>query len=180
MGAQEMRRRSVGSLGYGLVVAALLASSLAGCNTLNFASPSTFGSSQPGAADLPDVGEYTADKALADARSHFRNNDFGYSAALYKKVVELSPKNPEGYVGLGASYDRLGRFDLSDRVYASLFALSGGTAQYFNNVGYSYLLRGNLSAALTNFRKAQRIEPDNVVVANNIQILTNATGPAHA
>ena len=66
-----------------------------------------------------------------------------------------SPKDPEGYVGLGASYDRLGRFDLSDRVYASLYALSGGTAQYYNNVGYSYMLRGNLTAALTNFRKAK-------------------------
>jgi Flp pilus assembly protein TadD len=176
-----MRRRFVGSLGYGLFAAAILALPLAGCNTLNFASPSTFGGSQPAAvADLPDMGGYTADTALAAARNHFRDNDFGYSAALYKKVVELSPKNPEGYVGLGASYDRLGRFDLSDRVYASLFALSGGTAQYFNNVGYSYLLRGNLTAALTNFRKAQRLEPDNVVVANNIQILTTATGAAHA
>jgi len=175
-----MRRRSVGSLGYGLMAAAMLAVPLAGCNTLNFASPSTFGGSQPSAvADLPDVGEYTADKALVDARSHFRDNDFGYAAALYKKVVELSPKNPEGYVGLGASYDRLGRFDLSDRVYASLLALSGGTAQYFNNVGYSYLLRGNLTAALSNFRKAQNLDPSNVVVANNIQILSSATGAAH-
>ena len=100
------------------------------------------------------MGSYTTDTALSAARDHFRNSDFGYSAALYKKVVELSPKNPEGYIGLGASYDRLGRFDLSDRVYASLFALSGGTAQYFNNVGYSYMLRGNLTSALTNFRKA--------------------------
>ena len=47
-------------------------------------------------------------------------------------------------MGLGASYDRLGRFDLSDRVYATLYPISGRTAQYYNNLGYSYMLRGNL------------------------------------
>ena len=46
--------------------------------------------------------------------------------------------------------------------------------QYCNNVGSSYLLRGNLSAALTNFRKAGKLDPDNLVVANNIQIVANA------
>ena len=83
-------------------------------------------------------------------------------------------------MGLSASYDRLGRFDLSDRVYATLYGLSGGTAQYYNNVGYSYLLRGNLTAALTNFKKARALDPENIVVANNIQILSNATAAARA
>lgn len=174
-----MRRRYVGSLGYGLLAAAMAVLPLAGCSTLDFAGPSAFGPNQQQVADLPDVGGYTADKALIDARSHFRNNDFGYSAALYKRVVELSPKNPEGYVGLGASYDRLGRFDLADSAYASLYALTGGTAQYYNNIGYSYMLRGNLTAALTSFRKAKAIDPSNVVVANNLQILANAAG-SHA
>ena len=112
-----------------------------------------------------------ADAALGEARDHFRNNDFGYSAALYKKVVELSPKDPQGYIGLGASYDRLGRFDLSDRVYATLYAITGETAQYDNNLGYSYMLRGNLTQALVSFRKAKALAPDSAVVANNLQIL---------
>ena len=172
-----MRGRLVGSFGYGLFTLGLAVLPLAGCSTANFGL-STFGAAQPEVAEVADIGSYTADTALSEARGHFRNNDFGYSAALYKRVVELSPKDAEGYVGLAASYDRLGRFDLSDRVYASLYALSGGTAQYFNNVGYSYLLRGNLSAALTNFRKAQKLDPANVVIANNIQLLTNATAKA--
>ncbi len=95
-------------------------------------------------------------------------------------MVELSPKDPEGYVGLGASYDHLGRFDLADRVYASLYSLTGGTAQYYNNVGYSNLLRGNLTAAMTNFQNARRLDPDNVVIADNLQILANATAGSRA
>jgi Flp pilus assembly protein TadD len=152
----------------------LAALPLAACSSVGFPGTSTNGSARLEVADIKNIGDYTADRAMAEARNHFRNNDFGYSATLYRRVVELAPKDPQGYVGLGASYDRLGRFDLSDRVYASLFEIGGGTAQYYNNLGYSYMLRGNLSAALTNFRKASKLAPDNVVIANNIRILANA------
>ena len=151
---------------------------LAGCSSMG--SMSSFGGKQQQVAVVANIGDYTADAALAEAKSHFKSVDFGYSAALYKRVVELSPKNAEGYVGLSASYDRLRRFDLSDRVYTALFDITGGTAQYYNNVGYSYMLRGNVRAALTNFRKAQELDPDNVVVANNIQILANAVATSRA
>ncbi|HTJ59183.1 MAG TPA: hypothetical protein VL418_16715 [Devosiaceae bacterium] len=173
-------RRRVRALTWGAIAVAMAVLPLAGCTTMNLGGISTFGAAQAPAAELPGLANYTADQALAEARGHFANNDFGYSSALYKRVVELSPKDPEGYVGLAASYDRLGRFDLSDRVYASLFALSGGTAQYYNNVGYSNLLRGNASAALANFRKAQRLDPHNIVIADNLQMLANAaaTPPA--
>lgn len=170
-----MARRSVMSWRYGLIIGVVLALPLAGCSTADLGGFSSFGNNRTQVAELSDIGDYTADRALAEARTHFRNNDFGYSAALYRRVVELSPKDPEGYVGLGASYDRLGRFDLADRVYASLYSLSGGTAQYYNNVGYSYMLRGNLEAALTNLRKASKLDPGNAVVANNLQILADAT-----
>jgi len=156
----------------GVMALTLMALPLGGCSSMLGSSYGTSG--KVASADLPSIGDMTADAALVDARSHFRNNDFGYSAALYKKVVELSPKDPQGYVGLGASYVRLGRFDLSDRVYASLYRLSGGTAQYYNNLGYSYLLRGNLTQALANFRQAKALAPDNAVVANNLAMLANA------
>lgn len=171
-----MTSRSFRALGASLVALALVASPLAGCSSM--AGISTFGSSKAKVAELPAGANYTAEGALSEARGHFRNNDFGHSAALYKRAVELAPKNAEAYVGLGASYDRLRRFDLSDRVYASLFALSGATAQYYNNVGYSYMLRGKLAEAMSNFRKAQQLAPDNVVIANNMQLVAHAAATA--
>lgn len=162
------------------LAAAVIALPLAGCATGNFVGASAFGSNQLKVAELPSNKTYTADGARLEARSHFRNDDFGYSAAFYKRLVELSPNDPEGYVGLAASYDRLGRFDLSDRVYAALYKITGDTAQYFNNVGYSYMLRGDLKAALTNFRRAARLDPGSVVIANNLQILASAAASARA
>jgi Flp pilus assembly protein TadD len=168
-------RSRIAALGLAVAVTVPL---LAGCSSMG--SMSTYGGKTAKVAEISNIGDYTADSALAEAKAHFKNGDFGYSAALYKRAVELQPKNAEAYVGLSASYDRLRRFDLSDRVYAALHDLTGSTVQYYNNVGYSYLLRGNLSAAMTNFRKAQAIDPENVVVANNIQIVSNAAAAARA
>lgn len=168
-------QRDLRSFGFGVFALALVALPLSACSSASgLIGNSSFGNNKMQVAEIDGIGDYTADRALHEARGHFRNDDFGYSAALYKRAVELDPRNAEGYVGLGASYDRLGRFDLSDRVYASLYGIIGGTAQYYNNVGYSYMLRGNVSAALTNFKKARALDPENIVVANNIQILQNA------
>jgi Flp pilus assembly protein TadD len=159
------------TLGVRLVALSLVVAPLAACSAAGL---STFGNNRLAVAEVSKIGSYTAEGALVQARGHFRSNDFGHSATFYKRAVELAPQNAEGYVGLGASYDRLRRFDLSDRVYASLFALSGGTAQYYNNVGYSQMLRGNLKDAMSNFRQAQKLAPDNVVIANNMQLVSQA------
>jgi Flp pilus assembly protein TadD len=169
--------RHVGKIGYGLAAAAFVAVLLAGCSAANIGG-STYGNSKQSVAELSNIGDYTAERALSEARTHFRNNDFGYSAALYKRAAELTPKDTEAYIGLGASYDRLGRFDLSDRVYEAWLKLSGASVQYYNNLGYSMMLRGNLSGALANFRKAQKLDPDNLVVANNLQLLTDIASKA--
>lgn len=169
--------RFAGLLNTGVLAVGLTMLSLTGCSTANL---SSFGTSSASIPELRAGSSYTADVALAEARSHFHSNDFGYSAALYKKVVELSPNDAQGYIGLSASYDRLGRFDLSDRVYAALYKISGGTAQYYNNVGYSYLLRGNAVGALTNFRKAAALDPNNAVIDNNIQMLAYSSARSRA
>lgn len=153
------------------------AAALSACSSAGL---SSFGNNKLDVAEVSDIGSYTADRALVQAKAHFRNSDFGHSATFYKRAAELQPANAEAYVGLGASYDRLGRFDLADRVYASLFKLSGGTAQYYNNVGYSHMLRGDFREAMANFRKALAIDPENIVVANNIQLLRDAAAASHA
>lgn len=175
-----MRNRCVRFLSFGAFALTVAVLPLAGCTTGSLIGSSSFGSNKLQVADISNQSNVTPEGALTQARSHFRNNDFGYSAAYYKRLVEMSPTNPEGYVGLGASYDRLGRFDLADRVYSALFKLTGGTTQYYNNVGYSYMLRGNLKLALTNFRQAANLDPTNVIVANNLQLLADAASAARA
>ena len=169
-----MQHHRTRSLSRFLLVLAVTALPLAGCSSTGIDALGAFGGGTLQTSNLPDVANYDAARALTDARAHFRIGDFGYSAALYKRYVELTPNDPEGYVGLAASYDGLRRFDLADRVYASLYKLAGGTAQYYNNLGYSYMLRGDTTTALANLRKASQLDPKNLTVANNLKMLGNA------
>jgi Flp pilus assembly protein TadD len=49
--------------------------------------------------------------------------------------------------------------------------LAGETAEILNNQGYSYMLRGNVSAARTKLRRAYKRDPGNPTIANNLRIL---------
>lgn len=149
------------------VLAVALAISIAGCSSLGGA----FGGRAGDLVNIPGIESYAGERALTEAKVQFRRGNYGHSATLYKRAVEANPGDAVAMAGLAASYDRLQRFDLADRVYAELYGLTGGTAQYYNNVGYSYMLRGDLAAARTNFLKAYERDPENVVVANNLKML---------
>ena len=72
------------------------------------------------------------------------------------------------WIGLAASYDRLGRFDLADRAYAAAAKFEGETPRLLNNEGYSYMLRGDLKAAHAKFQAALRLEPNNQTTLNGL------------
>jgi Flp pilus assembly protein TadD len=52
--------------------------------------------------------------------------------------------------------------------------LAGETPEILNNIGYSYMLRGNLVAARKKFLKAYEREPDNPMIVNNLKLLNSS------
>ena len=118
----------------------------------------------------------TFGEALLAAKTSFRNGDFGLAEAAYRRSVELNANSAEAWLGLAASYDRLRRFDLADRAYAQAAVYLKDRPAYYNNLGYSYLLRGDLMKARENFSKARDLDPDNIVVAHNIEMLRASIG----
>jgi Flp pilus assembly protein TadD len=118
----------------------------------------------------------TFESALAAGKTSFRNGDYGLAEGAFRRSVELNANSPEGWLGLAASYDRLRRFDLADRAYGQALPFLRNKPAYYNNVGYSYLLRGDLLKARENFARARDLDPDNVVVARNIAMLRESIG----
>jgi len=78
-------------------------------------------------------------------------------------------------IGLAATYDRIGRYALADRAYASAIRLGGETVEILNNQGYSYMLRGNYPEARKRFLRAYAREPNNPTVLNNLKLLDGST-----
>lgn len=133
-----------------------------------------FGDTFQGLKTISDVEYYASDLAVAEAKNQFRQENYGNAGALFYKAVRLEPNDGEAWLGLAASCDRIRRFDLSDKAYRKAFALIGSTAAYYNNVGYSYLLRSNLPEARRNFLKAYELAPNDPTVTNNLELLASS------
>ncbi len=159
--------RGMGRLSVLLAACLLLAS----CQTTEM---SSFGDSSMSVKDLPDVSFYKTDELVTLGKVQFKERNFGKSYALFKRAVEVFPEDPQAWLGFAASADQIGRFDTSDLAYRKLSAMIGGRPEYYNNVGYSYLLRGNLLQARRNFLKAYELDPGNETTANNLQLLSNS------
>jgi Tfp pilus assembly protein PilF len=114
---------------------------------------------------------YPSDEPLRLGIEHFNRGNYGIAEKYFRDAVEKAPKDASAWIGLAASYDRLGRFDLADRAYASAVRLVGETTALLNNRGYSYMLRGNLKLARQDFLKAYEREPNNPTIVNNLKLL---------
>jgi Flp pilus assembly protein TadD len=121
-----------------------------------------------------DVKYYPSDEPVRMGLEHFNRGNYGLSQRYFKDAVEKAPRDVTAWVGLAASYDRLRRFDLADQAYAQAIRLGGETVQILNDQGYSYMLRGNLSAARRKFEKAYTLDPTNPTIANNLVLLNGS------
>ena len=85
------------------------------------------------------------------ALEYFKRESFGIAAKYFEDAVTKAPKDATAWMGLAASYDRIGRFDLADPAYRRAIRLVGETTALLNNQGYSYMLRGKLVEARRKF-----------------------------
>jgi len=71
---------------------------------------------------------YPSDEPLRLGLEHFNRGNFGVAEQYFRDAVEKAPRDASAWIGLGASYDRLGRFDLA--AYNSAIHLVGETTAY--------------------------------------------------
>lgn len=121
--------------------------------------------------DPTDVKYYRSDEPLKLALEHFNRGHFGIAARYFEDAVAKAPKDATAWIGLAASYDRVGRFDLADRAYKQAIKLVGVTTEILNNQGYSYMLRGRLIEAKRKLLLALEREPNNPTIINNLKLL---------
>jgi Flp pilus assembly protein TadD len=172
-------KRRVGALP--AMFGSLLGLALAGCETTadgpppsappppaltSTQAPTTVTVEEPGTAKF-----YPSDEAVRLGIENFNRGNYGLAERHFRDAVERAPRDVTAWVGLAASYDRLGRFDLADRAYRYAIRLAGHTPQILNNQGYSYMLRGNYVRARQLLTKANSLEPNNPVILNNLQLL---------
>ena len=155
-----------------LIVVTTLALLAAGCNQPGLTPspiPNPVTGQNPG-----DVKYYPSDQPVKLGIQRFYDGNFGVAQRYFQDAAEKAPEDVSAWIGLAASYDRLGRFDLADRAYAAAAKLEGDTPRLLNNEGYSYMLRGDLKAAGAKFQQALRLDPSNQTTLNNIKLMNSS------
>ena len=147
---------------------------LAGCQTDALDDLAAFGDSAKTLNDESAVAFYKDDELVTKGKLQFQEKNYGKSYAIYKRAVDVFPQDPAAWLGFAASSDMIARFDTSDRAYAQLSRMIGGTAVYYNNIGYSHLLRGDLPGARNYFLKAYELDPTNETTARNLELMKNS------
>ncbi|MEL6919576.1 MAG: tetratricopeptide repeat protein [Pseudomonadota bacterium] len=115
---------------------------------------------------------FVGQNAVITGAKHYAAGNFGLAEKSFRAAVEATPGNSRAWLGLAASYDQLGRFELADRAYAHLLKEEGRKASILNNQGYSFVLRGEMDKARSVLAEAQALAPDNTIINGNLQ-LTN-------
>jgi len=147
---------------------------LAGCQSSSFDGLAAFGDSAKTLEDESAVAFYKNDELITNGKLQFQEKNYGKSYAIYKRAVDVFPEDPAAWLGFAASADMVARFDTSDRAYQRLSRMIGNTPVYYNNIGYSHLLRGDLPGARRYFLKAYELDPANEVTARNLELMRNS------
>jgi len=147
---------------------------LPACSAADGTSFTSFGDSASGVEEKVDIVFYPDDQVLAAAQNQFHEKNYGHAQHYFQRAVVVTPNDAEAWLGLAASYDHLRRFDEADEAYREAAKLIGGRPELYNNIGYSYLLRGNLIKARQYFLRAYELDPQNETTANNIELLRDS------
>jgi Flp pilus assembly protein TadD len=152
----------------------LLAAALPGCESARDASwtaHTEYTGSTSTIQNPRDPKYYASDESVRLGWEYFSRGDFGTAERHFRDSVEKAPEDLSAWIGLAASYDRIGRYDLADKAYGTVLRLGGETVQTLNNIGYSYMLRGDLVSARAKFSLALERDPQNPTILNNLQLL---------
>jgi len=150
-----------------------LTSSAASATTDITGSTSVVAAANPVAVHDEMLGGDPGDDLVLGKR-HYREKNYGLAEQHFRRATEKAPRDGEAWLGLAASYDRLKRYELADRAYRQALTIFGPRPEVINNIGYSYLLRGDLRQARQKFAEAQARDPGNPTIANNIALVDEA------
>jgi len=93
----------------------------------------------------------------------------------FTKTIKIDPKYAKAYNAIGISHDNLGEFERATRCYEVALDLSP-TGEYFNNLGYNLILKGNYDEAVEVLKTAVALDPRNEQIRNNLALAHSNKG----
>lgn len=169
-GARHPKLRRV----VGVMLTTGLISGLAGCalnDTQHSAEATLYGKPQISAMPLLVRGDGTSEGRYALGKYYYFQDRLDKAGAAFEDSLRLDPSNIDAMNGLASVYDRLGKFDVAEKIYRAVLKIQPDAAYVWANLGYSLILRGDKTAAVYPLQQAVRIDPANTVARNYLASL---------
>jgi len=99
------------------------------------------------AMPVPETMQVADSEGMSKGRMLFERGEFALAADAFRRAVRQDPNSADAYNGLAASYDQLGRYDLSRRYYELALAQAPEDGKVLRNFARSMLRQGNQLAA---------------------------------
>ena len=113
---------------------------------------------------------------FAAALDRHRAGAFVEAAALYGRILALSPGRAEVHSNLGAALASLGRHAEAETSYRSAIRLTPDYSGAHNNLGNALKVMGRLDEAETAFRTALALKPDYPEAHSNLGVTLAGVG----
>lgn len=108
---------------------------------------------------------------MAQGIALLRQREFAAAYKHFRAMNPLSTGNSQALSGLGIAADMQADEVTAKRVYKALEATQTDNAMFYNNRGYSRMLRGELRPAYDDLVAALRFDPNNAIIKNNLAML---------
>src|SRR5687767_11938616 len=97
-----------------------------------------------GGLALPEGTRFTgkSEVSLAAAQRFVANGNYGLGIETYRRFLSANPEDARAVEGLAIAYDRLQRFDLSDRYFQQALALAPRDPEIYVAYGKSLRAQG--------------------------------------
>ncbi len=104
-------------------------------------------------------------RSALKGRELFSRGQYALALESFRRVVREAPDAPEGYNGLAACYDMMGRFDVSEKYYQMALARAPMDGRIYRNMARSLDMQGRKGEGAALLAEWQAIEAGKMVVA---------------
>ena len=113
---------------------------------------------------------------LAAALRHHPSGRLAEAEDLYRRILALDPRNPDGLLLLGTVAYQTGRRGLALELIGQAIPLAPDTASYQANLGRMLLLLGHTQPALACLRRSATLNPDVAETQKNLGTALHRAG----
>jgi predicted TPR repeat methyltransferase len=134
----------------------------------------------PDESSPPGATEVSIDAALVAAIRLHRNEMFDEAEALYRRILDIAPTNPDALHFLGLLMRQRNRSSEALALMRQAVAAAPDFASAHNNLGNLLCEAGKLSEAAVHLLRALELEPDDPRALNNLGNIARAGGQVDA